>query len=183
MQPNLILYNSVNGQTEKICRNIITHMHKQGLACHLQNIHALSHHLHLAEYKSVLFGMPVRYGKHNRQMISFIKNNSSQIQQMPFGLFSVNLTARKADKNSAATNPYIIRLLQEIRLQPQLVGVMAGSLKYPEYQWIDRIMIRLIMKITGGPTDTGVACTEFTNWQQVRQFTQEYISVLKKAEV
>ena len=158
-------------------------MHKQGLTCHLQNIHALPQDFHLAEYQSVLFGMPVRYGRHNREMVSFIKNHSAQIQQMPFGLFSVNLTARKTDKNSATTNPYIFKLLREIELQPPLIGVMAGSLKYPEYKWIDRIMIRLIMKVTGGPTDTSVVYTEFTNWQQVKQFTQDYLSILEKAGI
>jgi menaquinone-dependent protoporphyrinogen oxidase len=33
-------------------------------------------------------------------------------------------------------------------------AVFAGALRYPRYRWYDRFMIRLIMKMTGGETDT-----------------------------
>jgi menaquinone-dependent protoporphyrinogen oxidase len=44
--------------------------------------------------------------------------------------------------------------------------VFAGALRYPRYRWYDRFMIRLIMKMTGGETDTSKEVV-YTDWQQV----------------
>jgi menaquinone-dependent protoporphyrinogen IX oxidase len=42
--------------------------------------------------------------------------------------------------------------------------VFAGALRYPRYRWYDRFMIRLIMKMTGGETDTSKEVV-YTDWQ------------------
>jgi len=80
----------------------------------------------------------------------------------------VNLTARKPGKDTAAGNQYLRKLLARHRLQPVLATAVAGRLDYPHYTWIDRQIIRLIMKLTGGPTDLQT-CVEFTSWQAVDQ--------------
>lgn len=171
---HLILYNSANGQTKKICGAIQHQMAEYNLSCQLTNITEITDNFCLSDYCSVLFGMPVRYGKHNKNMVQFIKNHQQQLTSMTTGLLSVNLTARKAEKNTPETNPYIQKLLQELQWKPDFKGVIAGALKYPEYCWFDRFMIRLIMKMTKGPTDVTIY-TEFTNWDTVKQQTTEYI--------
>ncbi len=52
------------------------------------------------------------------------------------------------------------------RLKPALAAAVAGRLDYPHYRWLDRQIIRLIMKMTGGPTDPQ-SCIEFTAWDAV----------------
>ena len=47
--------------------------------------------------------------------------------------------------------------------------MFAGKINYPAYGFWDRLIIRLIMKITKGPTDPN-AVVEFTDWQQVERF-------------
>lgn len=51
-------------------------------------------------------------------------------------------------------------------LKPAFATAVAGRLDYPRYRWLDRQAIRLIMKLTGGPTDPR-SCTEFTSWEVV----------------
>ncbi|MEX6631853.1 flavodoxin domain-containing protein, partial [Providencia rettgeri] len=48
-----------------------------------------------------------------------------------------------------------------------------GALFYPRYKWFDRTMIRLIMKMTDGPTDPNTEI-EYTNWENVTQFASEF---------
>ena len=45
--------------------------------------------------------------------------------------------------------------------------MFAGALLYPRYKWIDRVMIQLIMKITGGETDTTKEI-EYTDWGNLK---------------
>ncbi|EJS87554.1 protoporphyrinogen oxidase, partial [Pasteurella multocida subsp. multocida str. Anand1_cattle] len=69
------------------------------------------------------------------------------------------------------TNVYVRKFLQRIDWQPHLAAVFAGALYYPRYSFFDRTMIRLIMKITGGETDTSKEI-EYTDWQKVEFFTE-----------
>ena len=54
-------------------------------------------------------------------------------------------------------------------LPSNVLAVFAGKLDYPSYGFFDRFMIRLIMRMTHGPTDPK-AVIEFTDWQQVEAF-------------
>jgi menaquinone-dependent protoporphyrinogen oxidase len=56
--------------------------------------------------------------------------------------------------------------LKRRRITPAIAAAVAGRLDDPSYRWYDRAMIRLIMRITGGPTDPRTTI-EYTDWQQV----------------
>jgi menaquinone-dependent protoporphyrinogen oxidase len=47
--------------------------------------------------------------------------------------------------------------------------VFAGRLDYARYGVLDRLVIRLIMRMTGGPTRTDTV-VEYTDWQRVEAF-------------
>ena len=83
--------------------------------------------------------------------------------------FSVSVVARKSAKNQPHTNPYVRKLLRRIAWRPRAVGVFAGKIDYPRYGPLDRMIIRFIMWLTGGPTDPN-AVVEFTDWSQVEAF-------------
>jgi menaquinone-dependent protoporphyrinogen oxidase len=87
----------------------------------------------------------------------------------PSAFFSVNIVARKPNKNTPETNPYLKKFLKKISWQPPLLGVFAGKLNYPIYGPLDRLMIRFIMLITKGPTDPKTV-VEFTDWANVEVF-------------
>jgi menaquinone-dependent protoporphyrinogen oxidase len=88
------------------------------------------------------------------------------LQALPGAFFSVNLVARKPEKRTPQTNSYTRKFLLNSPWQPQSCAVFAGALRYPRYRWYDRFMIRLIMKMTGGETDTSKEVV-YTDWQQV----------------
>lgn len=80
---------------------------------------------------------------------------------------------RAASQNTPQTNVYTRKFLQRIQWQPTQSAVFAGALLYPRYGWFDRMMIRLIMKITGGETDTSKE-VEYTDWDKVAAFAREF---------
>ena len=81
----------------------------------------------------------------------------------------MNVVARKPEKNTPETNPYLQKFLKKIDWQPQNLGVFAGKIDYPSLGFFDKQMIRLIMWITKGPTDPK-AIVEFTDWDKVEEF-------------
>ena len=86
--------------------------------------------------------------------------------------FSVNVVARKPEKNTAETNPYINKFLKISKWRPNKIKVFAGKVDYPNYNFFDKYIIKLIMFITNGPTDTSQSY-EFTDWSKVDDFSKE----------
>ncbi len=85
----------------------------------------------------------------------------------------MNVVARKPEKNTPETNPYMKKFLELSLWKPQQLGVFAGKIDYPKYRFFDKTMIRFIMWMTKGPTDTS-GTYEFTNWQQVEEFGKAF---------
>ncbi|GAA4652337.1 menaquinone-dependent protoporphyrinogen IX dehydrogenase [Kistimonas scapharcae] len=176
MSEHLLLYASHDGQTKKIAQAIAAELSQQGLIVQCQSINENAV-VNLNHYNSVLIGSPIRYGHHLPEVFDFIRQHESFLNTHTSGFFSVNLTARKPEKNRPETNPYLQKFLSKITWKPGFTGVMAGSLLYSRYRWFDRVMIQLIMKMTGGNTDASKDI-EYTDWTAVRQFAQDYAQYL-----
>ena len=86
--------------------------------------------------------------------------------------FSVNVVARKESKNTPESNPYIRKFFARTEWKPNLVSAFAGKVDYPNYNFLNKFIIRFIMFITKGPTDTSMAY-EFTDWDKVKLFADE----------
>ena len=163
----LILYSSVDGQTLKICNKILDVFEQYDQKIKLYSIDDFNEDI--SRYDKIIIGASIRYGVHNKKVIDFINNNKEQLDAIKTVFFSVNLVARKPEKSSPDTNPYVIKFFKTINWTPTLVGVFAGKLDYKKYPFFDRVMIQFIMWMTKGPTNSN-AEIEYTNWDRVTEF-------------
>jgi len=167
----LLLYATTDGHTREICLRMQQVMEREdGHRVRLVPIGEAAS-LDLETFDRIVIGASIRYGKHSRQVIDFIRRNVALLESKPNAFFSVNLVARKAAKSRPETNPYMRKLLRQIPWKPAHLAVFAGKLDYPSYGTVDRLMIRLIMWLTGGPTDPK-AVVDFTDWQKVEEFAR-----------
>ncbi|CRG49910.1 protoporphyrinogen oxidase [Yersinia pseudotuberculosis] len=173
----LILYSSRDGQTKTIASYIAKQL-TEAATCEIQDLSQVGQ-IDLNQYQQVIIGASVRYGHFSPVLNKFVNKHVAQLSQMPSAFFAVNLTARKPEKRSPQTNTYVRKFLLSTPWQPTLCSVFAGALRYPRYSWIDRIMIQLIMRMTGGETDTSKE-VEYTDWQQVSRFAQDFLALQYK---
>ena len=166
MKKSLLAYSTVDGQTEMICRKIASYYSNEDI-----DILPISPLINLDNYKTVVIGASIRYGKHRNEIYDFIKNNLNLLNEVNNGFFSVNVVARKPEKSTPETNPYVIKFLNKIDWEPKNIGVFAGKIDYPKYKLIDKCAIKFIMWITKGPTDT-TKTYEFTDWKAVENFAK-----------
>jgi len=164
----LITYSTTDGHTRSICEKLKQVVENQG---HSVTLSWMSDDpdIDLAPFDKIVIGASIRYGKHQKQVYDFISTKQSTLEGKPNAFFSVNVVARKPEKNQPETNPYLQKFLKQISWQPQNLAVFAGKIDYPRYTFIDRQMIRLIMWITRGPTDPQTVI-EFTDWNKVDEF-------------
>ena len=170
----LLLYASVDGQTLKIANFLVEQFNEKGQEVSLFEIDAFQDKLE--NFDKIIIGCSIRYGVHHKSVIDFINQHTETLEKHQSVFFSVNLVARKPEKNQADTNPYVVKFLKTISWKPTLVEVFAGKLDYKKYPFFDRIMIQLIMWMTKGPTDSN-AKIEYTDWDRVKDFSQKVIEL------
>ncbi|WP_417616651.1 menaquinone-dependent protoporphyrinogen IX dehydrogenase [Oceanisphaera sp.] len=168
MEKLLVLYSSRNGQTKKIIEAMQSEF--TGYDVELADLHGPVRK-NLSKYDKVLIGASIRYGNFHSDLYNFINIHSEQLAAADAGFFCVCLTARKPEKAVPENNAYIKKFLAKSRWRPRTIGVFAGALKYSEYTWWQTRLIQMIMKMTGGSTDTSQDL-EFTDWSKVKEFAQ-----------
>ena len=164
----LVIYSTTDGHTREICLRLQKVIEKAGNEVTLVDV-ANAAASDLNTFDKIVIGASIRYGKHSPAIYALIKENSRLLDAKPNAFFSVNVVARKPNKNTPETNPYLKKFLKQITWKPQLLAVFAGKIDYQKYSFWDRSMIRFIMWMTRGPTDPQ-SKIEFTDWNQVEGF-------------
>ena len=167
---DLIIYSTTDGQTKKICEMIKENLPSGNKFQLISLDEAL--HFNLEKCEKIIIGASIRYGRHNKKLIDFIIKNKNILNLKKTAFFSVNVVARKKEKSTPETNPYVLKFLKKTNWKPNKLSVFAGKVDYPNYNFINKIVIRFIMMITKGPTDINNSY-EFTNWENVRKFAKE----------
>ncbi len=170
MRKIIIIYSTTDGHTKEICSyllNIIEKSNNQVTLISIENAEKID----LTIFDKIVIGASIRYGKHSPKVYEFINNNLQILDNKSNAFFSVNVVARKPEKNQADTNPYLKKFLLQIPWKPKKLAVFAGKINYQKYNIFDRYMIRMIMWVTKGPThpETNI---DFTDWEQVKKFGQ-----------
>ena len=166
----LIIYSTTDGHTKIICERIKNFLIDKNFVELLSLEDAKK--VDLYNFEKIIIGASIRYGRHSKELYKFINLNKSILDQKKNAFFSVNVVARKPEKNTAETNPYIDKFLKTSKWKPNKISVFAGKVDYPNYNFFDKYIIKFIMFITKGPTDTSQSY-EFTDWSKVDDFSKE----------
>ena len=166
---SIIIYSTTDGHTKKICDFINSNSSKNNFE--VLSINNISN-LDIEKYELIVLGASIRYGKHSPLVFKFVKNYKKILNKKKNAFFSVNVVARKTEKSLPETNPYIQKFLKKTNWVPKKIGVFAGKVDYPNYNFFNKLVIRFIMFITKGPTDI-TQSYEFTDWVKVKKFSKE----------
>ena len=172
MKNTLIVYSSIDGHTKKISTKIAEYLSESNNVDMASLLEAKT--LSLKNYQQIIIGASIRYGNYRKDLFEFIEKNLDDLNEKENAFFSVNVVARKSEKNTAESNPYVNKFLKTTKWKPKNLDVFAGVVDYPVYNFFDKFMIKLIMWITSGPTDTN-ARFEFTDWERVKGFAEDLI--------
>lgn len=170
----LLLYSSVYGHTRRICDRVEARLVERGHR--VEAVPVAGGGVDPSRYDAILIGASIRNGKHNPAVLEFIARHKGLLDEKPSGFFSVNLVARKPQKNTPETNPYTKAFVAKSPWQPKLLGVFGGDLDYQRYTPFDRNVIRFIMWLTKGPTDPRTK-DEYTDWDEVDRFAERFATL------
>jgi len=107
-----MIYSSIDGQTLKICNKLIDELEQNGQNIELFSIDEFNEDV--STYDRLIIGSSIRYGVHNERIVDFINAHKEQLDSIRTAFFSVNLVARKPEKATPDTNPYVIKFFKTI---------------------------------------------------------------------
>ncbi len=171
----LILYSSRFGQTLKISQALKHQWQDAGAQVTLANLEQTAG-TDLAQFDKIVIGASIRYGHFAKCLDAFTAPQTQQLNHIPSAFFSVSILANKAHKSTPETHTYTRKFFEQSAWQPKLVGIFAGELAYHKYHLVDRYLMKLVMKINKGETNTQ-AHIEFTDWHKVQQFGTQVMTM------
>jgi menaquinone-dependent protoporphyrinogen oxidase len=175
----LLLYSTRDGHALKIAETIATIFDSKALDYDFLNLD-IPLSVHPDQYQAVLIVAAIRYGRFSQSVLKFARTYQNFLNNKPTGFLGVCLIARKLKKRLPQHNIYLRKFLSRTQWRPMLCEAIAGALKYPQYRWWDRQLIRLIMSITGGETNTKREIV-YTDWDQVKRLTDTFLVRTQKA--
>lgn len=169
MQHALLAYASTHGQTAKIATRIAEHLRTAGLDVTLHRM-GDGEPPDAGGFDLVVVGASVHAGHHQRVIADWVKSSLPALGSRPSAFFSVSLTAAEDSEEARATSAELIaELTRETGWQPPLTVALAGALQYAEYDVFTRLLMRVIARSHGQPTDPHEDL-EYTDWDAVESF-------------
>jgi menaquinone-dependent protoporphyrinogen oxidase len=176
MQPILVAYATVEGQSRKIAEFIAERLRIRGHRVDLVDTATAAAEQVQPVYQAAFLGGPEHQHKHPAPLAHFIKRNRAWLAAMPCAVFSVSLSAALDDVESRIEVQRLANeFVDECALRPVATRCIAGALKYSQYDYFKRVMMRVIARQRGQATDTSRDC-EYTDWVDVEAFVDEALA-------
>jgi menaquinone-dependent protoporphyrinogen oxidase len=165
----LIVYASTHGHTAKIADRLAQAVRDGGADAHVREVSS-AQELVPSDYDALIVGASIHASHHQREVVDWVKRHAITLSDMPSAFFSVCLAAAEdTDESREATRKYVDDFVDETGWTPRRTTTFAGALQYLEYNFATRLVIRLMMKRAGHPTDTSHDY-DYTDWDAVDRF-------------
>ena len=184
MNPVLLIYATREGHTRHIAEHLgallTAHQHPFELVDAAQ----LPEDFSLAKYSAAIVSASLHAGKHEAEMVKFVKRHVKELHHIPTMFLSVSLSERTvedpqapAEKRAQAeadVERTIDTFLEETGWHPSHVAGVAGALLYSKYNFVVRFFMKRISKKAGGPVDTSQDY-EFTDWNKLDHLIEDFV--------
>jgi menaquinone-dependent protoporphyrinogen oxidase len=172
MSQILVLYHSYNNQTARIARRIGEEIEKAGHDVLVHSFDGTSiPDLH--GYAGVVVGAAIRFGHHERAFEKALKPHAVELAARPNAFFSVCLCAGGPGYKPEAAQRYVDNFCKRTGWKPRATTSFAGALQYSKYGRFITFMMKLIVGMAGGETDSS-RDYEYTDWAAVERFAREF---------
>lgn len=169
----LMLFATIDGQTERIARQVGAVLNRSGHHITFKGEYEPGMTLALEQADAVIVGAGVRVGHHSKHLVKLVRGYRGSIAARPNAFFSVSLSAGGPGAKPAAAAGYIDDFIRATGWQPDSIASFAGALPYTRYNPFIRFFMKLIMGANGGETDTS-SDYEYTDWAAVDRLALEF---------
>jgi menaquinone-dependent protoporphyrinogen oxidase len=176
MKPLLVVYGTTEGHTRKVSEFVAERLRKAGKEVDLVDSASPEAQQISPIYVGAVIAGSVHYEKHQSALAHFVKENVGWLNVIPTAFLSVNLAMLHKDPEfRAEAKTCVDAFLDETGLKPHSTLDVAGALKYAEYDFFKRALLRYLVK-PGGMEAKAVSDAEYTDWDELGRFVDGYLA-------
>jgi menaquinone-dependent protoporphyrinogen oxidase len=176
----LIVYGSLEGQTQKISERIGEVIVNKGHHVTTLSAEHLPGDFSTENYDAVIVGGSIHMNKYPKHMTTFVSSHRDWLNNLPSAFFTVCMAVNSPEEKSTKQGiHYGEHFLAQTGWQPSLTATFAGAVKYTQYNFITRFIMKMISKHEGGSTDTS-RDHEYTDWENVKRFAETFIDKISE---
>ena len=176
----LIVYGTAEGQTRKVAEFLALEAQKAGVEPTLCD--ASMEQISPDRYDAVMIGASMHMHRYQATITHYVKEHLGTLNAIPTAFFSVSLAALSEGYDAESFNELrdiTMRFLLDTGWNPTATEYIAGALRYTQYDFFKKFIMRQIA-IRGGSKDTDTTRdVEYTDWEKVRKFFDEFITSAK----
>jgi menaquinone-dependent protoporphyrinogen oxidase len=182
MKPILVLYATREGHTHGIAEHIATTLRARGRACEVRDVSRLLEPLTLEAFESAILAASIHLGKHENEMVAFVRRHREELDRIPAAFLSVSLTEATVEDETrpqaeraradADVHKALDTFFAETGWHPSRAKPIAGALLYTKYGVLVRFVMKMIAKRAGQATDTSRDYV-YTDWKGLDRFVDE----------
>lgn len=178
----LVLYATLEGQTRKIAERITEILRNKGKQVTIYSVEQLPDNFQLESYDTAIIGGSIHMEHYPKYLEKFIKQHKDWLNNNPAALFTVcmAINSQRPQSRQQAAN-YEQKFIKETEWHPTQTVTFAGAVKYTQYGFVTRFIMKQIAKREGGKTDTSQDY-EYTDWEAVARFTDQFIEKLTELQ-
>jgi menaquinone-dependent protoporphyrinogen oxidase len=180
----LVIYATREGQTLRIAQRVAAHAQAAGFATDTIDAVKIPPGFSLERYCAAIVAASVHCGRHEREIVGFVRSHAKELNGMITAFLSVSLSEanyedRKApdaqrSRASADVRNMIDAFLSATGWTPGRILPVAGAVPFTKYNFPLRLLMQRISRRAGGATDTS-RDYEYTDWKTLGAFVHEFI--------
>lgn len=176
-----IVYASTEGQTRKIVDRMEERLSAAGMTVEVISAAEVEAAAAASDADAVIVAGSVHQGQHQRDLAEFVKASAHEWRDKKTAFVSVSMAmaamsgdAGEAESGRAEAQKYVDGFSAQTGWNPPRVLCVAGALRFTQYDWLKRQLMKMISRKQGFTGDAGKD-HEFTDWDQVDRFVDEFI--------
>jgi menaquinone-dependent protoporphyrinogen oxidase len=173
----LIFYTSVEGQTRKIADAIAARIEEKGGSAAIMNVTSMAE-FSLERPDAVILCSPIHAGRYPTPFVDFVHRESAWLNSQPSAFVSVSLSIHSDDATERTeAEKYPDALMAETGWKPAAIHHAAGALRFTEYDFFKRWMVKRIAKKDATGTSRA-SDIEFTDWAALNAFIDDFVAAV-----
>ncbi|MBD3665960.1 protoporphyrinogen oxidase [Sulfitobacter sp. TSTF-M16] len=169
----LILFESVEGQTQKIATFVADEVSKLGHTSTLANAEETAA-VTFDSVDAVILAAPVHQRRHPRKFEALLAGFVGNLAQCRTMLLSISLSAAFPDGLEEA-GEYVTEMLMRTRLKPDKTLLVAGAVRTSQYDYFATQVIRHVV-MRGREYDASAGEHEFTDWGAISDGVRAFLN-------
>lgn len=170
----LVAYGTVEGHTRKIASRVAERIESRGHQVVLVDLREPGFAVPGRFDAAILCG-PIHIGRYPEPLVRFAHDFAPALNEKPSALITVSLgIASEHEDERREAQGFATQLCERTGWAPVMRHDAAGALKYVEYDFFKRWIMRRIARHEGGPVDTS-RDHELTDWTALDAFVDEFL--------